>query len=163
MAVSDWVNYVSLAGGIVGTISGCMAYRRTGQLKALDLRLELRKADSELRNFVLPLSAKLDYAKRSRERIAAATGGVHSGAMQKWLAEYEDDLSNLQKMEASLPVHGESYRSETAATIESKLVMRHSLMIEAKALSAKYEDSVARDDKGRESIRDALQNMRDPR
>ncbi|HTV85498.1 MAG TPA: hypothetical protein VME63_08830 [Dyella sp.] len=163
MAIPDWVSYVSLAGGIVGTISGCLAYRRTGQLKALDLRLELRKVDSELRNFFSPLSAKLDYAKRSRERIAAVTGGVQSGPMQKWLAEYNEDLSNFHRMEASLPTPSESYRSDAAATLESKLVMRHNLMIDAKALLAKYEASVVRDDKERESLRDALQNLREPR
>lgn len=163
MAVPDWVSYVSLAGGIVGTVSGCLAYRRTGQLKALDLRLELRKADSELRNLVHNLAPRMDYAKRSRERIAAATGGAHSGAMQIWLTEFEADLSSLQEMDAELPQSDESYRSESTATIESKLVMRHKSMIEARSLSAKYESSVAQDDKSRDSIRNAIQTMREPR
>ena len=163
MAVPDWMSYVGLAGGIVGTVSGCLAYRRTGQLKALDLRLELRKADSDLRSLVLPLPAHLDYAKRSRERLAAATGGIHSGSMQKWLTELESDLSQLRKIEAALPMADENYRSEKTPAIESKLVLRHQLMIEARALSTKYTTSVAQDDKGRDSIREALQNLREPR
>lgn len=163
MAVPDWVSYVSLAGGIVGTISGCLAYRRTGQLKALDLRLELRRADSELRSFVLALAARLDYAKRSRERISAATGGAHSGAMQKWLAEFEVDVASLGKMEEALPQPEENYRSDSTEKIEYMLVMRHKSMIEARSLSVKYEASIAQDDKGRESIRAAIQNLREPR
>ena len=62
-------------------------------MKALDLRLELRRADSDLRDLISSLPDKLTYAKRSREALAAATGGVRSGGMQKWIGEFESDLS----------------------------------------------------------------------
>ena len=51
--MNEWPPYVGVVTGIVGMITGVtgaclgyLGYRRSGRVKALDLRLELRKAGS---------------------------------------------------------------------------------------------------------------------
>jgi hypothetical protein len=93
MTVPHWVSYVGLVGGVVGTVSGCLAYHRTGQLKALDLRLQLRRIDADIRNLFELLPDQLDLAKRLRERVLAALGSVNSDAMLKWKVEWDKGVA----------------------------------------------------------------------
>jgi hypothetical protein len=162
MAVPDWVTYLSLAGSAVGTLSGCLAYWRTGRLKALDLRLEPRRTDVSLRQQVMPMAAQLAFARQSRERVAAATGGLRSGATQHFLAELERDLVNVKAMEAALPHESDDYRATSSSELETRLVERHQLMLEARALSAKYAESLANDDQQRAVLRNAIRTLREP-
>jgi hypothetical protein len=81
MAVPDWVSYVGLAGGVLGTATGCMAYWRTGQLKALDLRLELSRQDIEVRHLVLGLNDLLAQGVPLflMQFSGIATPSIHAG------------------------------------------------------------------------------------
>ena len=162
MVVAEWVSYAGLAGGIAGTVLGCLAYRRTWQLKALDLRLELRKTDASLQNLVHALGPQLDYARRSRERVAAATGGLRSGAMQSWLSDFERDLATVRAMESSVAGTQVDYRYESSQSLESMVVTRHRLSIEARELAGKYDASIKNDEKQRDALRVALRPLRDP-
>lgn len=47
MAAPDWVSYVGAATGVAGFVMGYVAYRRSGAMKALDMRLELRRAGTD--------------------------------------------------------------------------------------------------------------------
>lgn len=156
MASPDWLSYLSLAFGVIGTVSGCLAYRRTGQLKTLDLRIELRRTDVDLRHLVLNLPAKLEYAKRSYRAASAASGSYHSGATKKWLCDFEDDLLTLKALEDRLPAADDDYQSKDSSSMESEIVKRHKLLVEARELAAKYAESVASDDKRRENIREDI-------
>jgi len=127
----------------------------------LDLRLELRKVDADVCSQVLALSGELEHAKQSRERIAAATGGVNSGAIAQWSISLKSDLSRLQELEDGLPAADADYRGESSAAIESMLVMRHKVLIEARRLTAKYAESVTQDDRTRKAIRAALEHRRE--
>ena len=49
--------------GIFGAVMGVVAYRRAGALKAIDLRLDLRRLDGDLTRAVKGLSGLLTYAK----------------------------------------------------------------------------------------------------
>ncbi|BDD94274.1 MULTISPECIES: hypothetical protein [unclassified Pandoraea] len=41
--MADWTGYVGVVTGVAGMAMGFRGYRRSNQIKALDLRLELRK------------------------------------------------------------------------------------------------------------------------
>lgn len=100
MAVPDWVSYVSLAGGVIGTVSGCLAYRRTGQLKMLDLRLELRRADENLRQLIDGLRNLLQRANQSRENPPTAQS--HPGTTPPW-ADLDADIAKADAIAAAVP------------------------------------------------------------
>jgi hypothetical protein len=153
MAVPDWVSYVSLAGGVIGTVSGCLAYRRTGQLKKLDLRLELRRADEDLRQLIGGLQTDLQRANTSRLHLQAVQGGVHSGATLQWTAELDADFAKAAAIEAAVPPVNADYRKLRSEQLESLLVERHRLHAEGKKLSQKYMAILEKDEQARARFR----------
>ncbi|WP_155301010.1 hypothetical protein [Cupriavidus necator] len=155
MAVPDWISYVGLAGGIIGTATGCMAYWRTGQLKALDLRLELSRQDIEVRHLVLGLNDLLAQARRSREAVAAATGRVGSGWLQGWMTQLQADENEVFGLLGALPPENASYRTAPHSDLESALSARHATRVKADSLRNKYVASLAEDDRLRSEIRAA--------
>ena len=137
--------------GIAGAVMGFVSYRRSGQMKALDLRLELRKTVDDLHDSVQSLSSLLERAKGSRAAVAAATG--QAGALQHWQGEYEKDLSAAQRLVTETPDPSATYKSLSYSELESRLVSVHQIQSQADRLHAKYRASLAADDKEREQIR----------
>ena len=87
MSGQSWLAYTGAIAGIVGAITGvagailaALALHRTSQLKALDLRLELRRTESTLQSDIHDLIPLMESAKTSRTRLAAAQLCYHSGA-----------------------------------------------------------------------------------
>src|SRR6266576_178116 len=65
--MNEWPPYVGVVTGIVGMITGVtgaclgyLGYRRSGRVKALDLRLELRKAETATRAALEQVRADVD-------------------------------------------------------------------------------------------------------
>lgn len=139
--------------GIAGAIMGYISYRHSEKLKALDLRLELRKAEADLRSAVQELPSHLEHARKSRTAIAAATGRHGSGAFQHWINGWEADLAAVRSFEGELPDANADYTSAKHSELESKLVVVHILGSRAARLRDKYLDALAADDKEREHLR----------
>ena len=102
---------------VLSAVPGCLAavlgwrnYRRTGKMKTLDLRLELRKVDAEIKSLVLGLPELLDTAKVSRERVLTASGRAQSGAMQICRDELRKDGERQQRLAQALPADDPDYR-----------------------------------------------------
>src|SRR5215831_472950 len=96
--------------GIVGTITGLAGfvlgwtnYRRSQQIKALDLRLELRKRVSDVRAAVEELPDLLERSRASRSAVLAAMGALRSSAFETWKAALESDLKTAQDLSRELP------------------------------------------------------------
>ncbi|GAO37738.1 hypothetical protein SCT_3174 [Sulfuricella sp. T08] len=160
MSEPAWLSYAGAITGTIGAITGIagatmgyISYRRSGQMKALDLRLELRKAVNELRTAVQNLPSLLERAKNSHTAVASAIGHLGSGALQQWLSECEADLSAAKTLEAEVPDPSANYEHLAHSELETKLVAVHSLQSKATRLSEKYHAALAADDKEREQIR----------
>lgn len=160
MSEPAWLGYTGAITGVIGAVTGIsgaimgyVAYRRSEALKALDLRLELRKTENNLRSTVDELIPLLEYAKKSRTAVASATGMLGSGALKKWLSELEADVAAVRSLEAELPPANPDYASMTHATLEEKLVAVHIIHAKATRLREKYDAALAADDKAREHIR----------
>ena len=158
-----WLSYIGAVTGVIGTITGVagaiMGYiglRHSKQLKALDLRLELRKADSDLRAVVQELPPLLELAKKSRDRVAAATGMLRSGALEQWTSVWEEDFAAVRALEAELPDAESDYTSAKPHELESKLVSTHSMASRSARLREKYVERLAADDRERDHIREDL-------
>ena len=146
--------------GIVGTITGLAgfvlgwtSYRRSQQIKALDLRLELRKQASDVRAAVEELPDLLERSRASRSAVLAAMGVLKSGAFETWKAALESDLKTAQDLARELPDADETYQLSKHQNLETKLVEVHALAAKATRLRNKYLTELAYDDKEREHIR----------
>ena len=151
-----WLSYISLGLSVLGIVSGCLGtalgwrgYRRVGQMKTLDLRLELRRTDTEIRNLVLALPELLNRAKQSRERILAASGSAESGAMQFCRDELRDAGQRQQRLAQALPAADPDYHGYSPEALEQELVRRHAALGEAKEIASKYEGWLADDNQAR--------------
>ncbi|WP_152984077.1 MULTISPECIES: hypothetical protein [Stenotrophomonas] len=160
MSEQSWLAYIGAIAGIIGAITGIagaivavLAFHRTGELKALDLRLELRRMESTLRSDIQDLIPLLELAKKSRTRLAAAQGNFHSGATTHWLSQWNADLAEANQLAegaSSLDIDCSSF---SQAELEARLVTVHKLQCQVVQLSGKYQSSLTADDSGREQLR----------
>lgn len=145
MAEPAWLGYTGAITGIIGAVTGIagstlgyIAYRRSDKLKALDLRLELRKGLTTLvsdANELLPL---LEHAKNSKVAIAAATGMYKSGSTEKWVSDYEADKIIAIELIDKLPKLEGKYEDFSPSTLETKLVEVHAHQSAITRLQKKY-------------------------
>ena len=162
MAAPDWVSYAGLITGTVGAITGCLAYRQSNKLKALELRLELRKAEADLRIAVQELLSLLEHARTSRYRVAAATGLFKSGALEAWTKAWEEDIAAAHVLEIKLPDAGIDYTAAQYQELESRLVDVHTRATEAAQLKAKYVGYLTADDKERDRLKANMDKLFPP-
>ncbi|MHB8302503.1 MAG: hypothetical protein ACYDC6_06640 [Acidobacteriaceae bacterium] len=140
--------------GLVGLVLGWINYRRLQQIKALDLRLELRKHVSDVRAEVEALPTLLERAQASRRAVRAAMGrGQQSGDNVIWKDELGNDLKIVQALARELPDAKETYQRSEHQKLENKLVEVHALAVKVARLRDKYETALASDDKDRDHIR----------
>lgn len=159
MASHDWLTYIGVIGGVVGTLTGIggfvlavLAFRRTGQLKALDLRLELRRCERSLRSDAGGIVQLLETAKASHTRLGAAQGNYRSGAMQHWLTEWATDLAVAESLVQQVAVLGTVNSAMSQAELETSLNAVQNLQHELAKLSGKYTDALSKDDVGRAQL-----------
>ena len=159
MSGESWLAYTGAIAGIVGAVTGiagavlaAFALRRTGQLKALDLRLELRRAESSLQSAIYDLVPLLDSAKTSRTRLAAAQGCYQSGATTHWLSEWDIDLADANSLAEGASVLDIDCSRFSQAELEARLITVHKLQGQVAKLSGKYKSSLAVDESGREQL-----------
>jgi hypothetical protein len=143
--------------GVIGAITGPAAlvlawisYRRSQQIKALDLRLELRKQVSDVRTVVEALPDLLERSRVSRIAVLAGIGVLKSGAFEIWKAELESDLKTAQALAWEVPDADETYQRSKHQDLETKLVEVHTLAGNAARLRDKYLTELAYDDKERD-------------
>lgn len=159
MASHDWATYIGVIGGVVGTLTGVggfvlgiLAFRRTGQIKALDLRLELRRCERSLRSEAGGIVQLLESAKASHTRLGAAQGNYQSGAMQHWLTEWGTDLASAESLAQQVAALGTVNNAMSQAELEASLNAVQNLQHELAKLSAKYTGSLGKDDIGRAQL-----------
>ena len=136
----DWLPYVSaLTGitGIVGMIAGTAGYIRSGRMKALDLRLELHKAEDAVRALLDELPTLIDLADRSRSAIYVAD------AKMLWDQSCAADRSDIADMEAHMAVEGSDYRRLSHRALEDRLVAMNTFRVKATRMRGKYLSSLA--------------------
>ena len=162
MTETEWLSYTGAITGVIGTLTGIggaimgyISYRRSGQLKALDLRLELRKADHDLRDTVKGLGPLLDRAMKSRRSILAAIGQYNSGAHDQWVSEWEQTQKEVRVLEENLPDLDTDHKDLGASALETNLVTVHATQSKAAQIRDRYSTYLESDDKEREHHRAA--------
>ncbi|HEY2094726.1 MAG TPA: hypothetical protein VGJ81_22940 [Thermoanaerobaculia bacterium] len=155
MSAPLWFGYAGMITGCIGTVTGIagsvMGYvslRRVRRLKALDLRLELRKAEADARAISSELPALLEKADRSRVAVAAFEGWVNSGAMGLWKSEVAADKTKVRTLLASVPVEAD-HRTLSPEELESKIVATYGLRAAIDQMHDKYVATLAADERKR--------------
>jgi hypothetical protein len=147
-------------GGVIGSVVGiCSAWvahrasRRSLALKALDLRLEIRKANHTLNHGNRKLEDQLSQAFKSRMRVAAVTGTLRSGEMVNWRAQFDTDSANLTDLKQALELLSPDFAHRKVPDLEALLTELDAQAHHVKALLGKYRDCVAQDELWREQAR----------
>jgi hypothetical protein len=141
--------------GIAGAIMGYVAYRRSEELKRLDLRIELRRAESDLRLLVQELPRLVDEARGSRIAVTSARGVVKSGWVERFTANCQGDIDLARSWERELPPESRDYLDSDHGALERRLIEVHRETARASSLRDRYRAELAKDDKDREHIRAA--------
>jgi hypothetical protein len=141
-----------LIAGVVGARLGYLGYRRTGELKALDLRIELRKAENETRAILGQLPDLIGQAQASRTSVFVASGGLGSNQQIAWQQECEKDRAEVKALLKELPTPSDDYWKLPPDELESRLVSLDALKGRAARLQDKCHRCMAADEKSREQL-----------
>ena len=152
MAAPDWLSYVAAGAGVAGAIMGFVSMRRTSKVKALDLRLELRKQDVDYENGVTSLLGLIPYAKNSRCAVDAALGRAGSGGSAQWVAITDDDFVKINAEFIALPKSPVDYSRCEHTELESMLIEMHRRLSRINDLREKYRASLVAGETDRERI-----------
>ncbi len=159
MADALWVTYAGAVSGIIGAITGIagavmgyVSYRRTEVFKSLDLRIELKKAETDFKLIANELPDQIEYAKRSRQAILSATGQLRSGRAQKLETQWEQDFTTVKQIIENVPNSDSNYYSSSHFELEEKLIHIYKEITRANKLKEKYETELMADEKERDLI-----------
>ena len=156
--VNDWLPYLSsIAGitgvigiiaGIIGMITGMAGYIRSGRMKALDLRLQLHKAEDAVRDMLNELPALIALADTLHSAIYVAD------AKMLWNQSCAADRSEVASMQAQLPAEGSDYRRLSNRSLEDRLVAMNRLRVSGTRIREKYLSALAGIEKKRQEMRE---------
>ena len=160
MPAPAWPNYIGTITGIVGALTGVagavmgyISYRRVSKMKALDLRVELRKTKVATAEVLGQLLGLIGKAKESRVAVAVAKGTLLTGGMEVWKDQVQTDLSAVQALQVDFHRIPNDYGNLTHAALEEHLISVHTLQTKATTYADKYRAELAADDRDREHIR----------
>jgi hypothetical protein len=154
---TNWLSYVGAVTGIAGAVMGYVAFRRSGEMKALDLRLELGKMENEARAIVDGLPGLMDKANGSRINVLAATGLGRSGGHQSWDQAWKVDYDKVSQFPKKIREADKTSKAVSHAELEAMLLATHALRGAAGEVRDKYRATLAADDRQREQIAAANQ------
>lgn len=163
MVEPHWTSYVGMISGLIGAVSGIAGaimgyagYRKATSLKSLDMRLELRRAGTDLTTSYAKLNGLIDSANQSRIRMAAATGNIGSGKMEILNNELEIDKTTIAQIEESIPKDNEQYKDLNTEKLEAKLVDVHRIQGEVTQLLNKYNAAIDEDKRQGDHLREDM-------
>lgn len=139
--------------GIAGCIMGYLSLRRTGEIKALELRLELVKAAADVFHKLDSVGDLLARAKKSRDAVAAATGMYHSGAREQWQRQNDADHESLGVLNDDFDELNVDFSRHDMRELEKALSGMYALRTFLDGIAERNLQSIAEDDRMRETIR----------
>jgi hypothetical protein len=152
--VTAWIPILGGVTGILGLVISIVNYRRVSHIKALDMRLDLRRKSSDYLDLVKTLPAHLEHANQSRIRVSAALGLSGSGIMVVWQREFDSDRAKADELMLTSAQFAGDFKTLSRDELEARLIELHSLDGRARRMKEKYAASIATDDRDRTFIRD---------
>ena len=147
-----WTNYVAIVTGtlgavtgIVGSIMGYIAYRRSNEIKKSDRRIVLHQLRNEVQIAITELSALLPEALKSRKAILNARGLLHSSIMREFSLEHKKDAQLAEELSMQFPPETVQFDRMSLQEIEQELVKLDRTKGRINALLSKYRISLQKD------------------
>ena len=140
-----WFGYFGAATGVAGLIFGVagaclgyLGYRRSTDMKMIDLRLELRRSVVAARASLNEIPATVDKAMASRSSQQAAVGTFRSNAHTAWIKMANADRARVFALRENLPAEQEEFDALSPRALESKIIEIEKVVREAKFIKGKY-------------------------
>jgi GTPase involved in cell partitioning and DNA repair len=160
MENQTWMIYTGAITGVIGAITGTVgavlgviSFRRAKEFKILDLRLELKRAETSLRSEINDLPSLLEKAKKSYTRLAAAEQRLNSGATEHWLKIWDVDSNEVKTIVDASHALDSDISKYSHANLENRIIIIHNLHDKISKITQKYAYSLAQDDIGRQELR----------
>lgn len=164
MIETELLSYIGAATGVVGAVTGIagaamgfISYRRSNQMKTLDLRLELMTLVVQLFHDMDAVGALIEQAVRSKKAVASATGR-RGDVLQRWLKQAEADRESVSTLNEMFDELNVDHSSANAEALESRIVEAHALKSTLANIQQKYASILAEADKEREYIREDVRS-----
>ena len=116
---------IGSATGIAGAILGYLGYKKSKQIKALDLRIESKRAVTDTIVDFEKLREQMKKGNESRKAVAAAMGFFSSSAMNQWKEEFASDQKAVRVLTKELPYENSNYDDLDEKGLENKLIESH--------------------------------------
>ncbi|MEK6422291.1 MAG: hypothetical protein V4801_22115 [Burkholderia gladioli] len=159
MADTSLADYVGAVGGVVGmatgifgAVMGYIGYRRSNQIKALDMRVALRKDLAEAREVFSRLPELMTHADRSRRATLAARGLGGSGAWLAWERMLEADRAELGQIGVTIRSENADFSVLSPEQLEAELIATHKFKAIFSTLQQRYQGEIEQDDEARRQI-----------
>ena len=159
MGAPSWTDYVGAVAGVVGMVTGIsgavmgyLGYRRSNQIKALDLRMALQKDLGAARACVTTVRELMASAHGSQRATLAARGLSQSSAIDAWEKRLEVDRAEVATLAAAIPREGTDFAALSEAQLEAALINAHKIKIGLSTLIERYRGEIAADDEARRQI-----------
>jgi len=131
--------------GILGLILGYKGYSRSKNIKKFDLRLELRKSVSTLKDDISKLPELIEKGHKSKQAMASAQGWFKSGRMEQWKNDINSDNDTFNLLNEELSKFSENFQKLKESQLEEYLIKAHTLQKKTNELMGKYIDSINED------------------
>ncbi len=145
MHSAAWFDYFGAASGVAGLIFGVagaclgyLGYRRSTDMKTIDLRLELRRSVVAARALLNEIPATVDKAMASRSSQQAAIGAFRSDAHKLWTNMANADRARLFALRENLPADEEEFDALSPRALECKIIEIEKMVREARFIRGKY-------------------------
>jgi hypothetical protein len=158
MTDPHWTSYVGMgtgilgaATGIAGAIMGWVSYRKSNKIKKLDLRIELKRASTDVNYEYKELLRKMKDGNKSRRAVTNALGISCAG----WNLEFSEDEKTSNQIAEELPAEHHDYKDLDDNELENKLIEIHKIGKKVEKLTSKYNEAWAWDEKKRREIHES--------
>ena len=142
--VADWTGIVGIVFGAYGAWTGHRGYKRANEIKALDVRLELRKALSDAHGSLSELRDLIAKSERERPGINAMIGR-NGGAVTAWERAIQTDKDQIDVIAQPLRSLEADFAILTPEQMERDIIATHSAKRSLGVLIEKYKSELAWD------------------
>lgn len=155
-----WVSYVGIATGTIGALTGItgavlgyLGYKRSKEITALDLRVQVQKARNDCHVAAVQLVDLLERASASRDAVSAATGRLNSGGTLKFKERLNADYKRATELASKIPKPDVDLSRHSPNELEKTLIELHRTQGWIEDMTKFYEREVEKDDRERDHIR----------
>ncbi len=154
MSEPTWISVTGIATGLIGAITGVagsimgfVSLKKVNAIKAIDLRIELKKLSSAVRVSLEELDARMRQSDLSRRRSLAARGMFKSSMMDQWQARLEEDQQKVSSLTSEIAKAMADVDALGIEHLEHRLAYMHETLLRIQSLAESYKEALDSDAK----------------